>query len=41
MILSDLYCNEEDYEVIIELLIYVDEEDLDLIFMWYLVFVYG
>ncbi len=29
LILSDLYRNEEDYEAIIELLTYVDEEDLD------------
>ena len=28
LILSDLYRNEEDYEAIIELLTYVDEEDL-------------
>ncbi len=27
LILSDLYRNEEDYEAIIELLTYVDEED--------------
>ena len=29
LILSDLYRNEEDYEAIIELLTYVDEEDLE------------
>ncbi len=38
LILSDLYRNEEDYEAIIELLTYVDEEDLDPTFMWHLAF---
>ncbi len=41
LILSDLYRNEEDYEAIIELLTYVDEEDLDPTFMWHLAFAYG
>ena len=41
LILSDLYRNEEDYESIIQLLTYVDEEDLDPIFMWHLAYAYG
>jgi len=41
LILSDLYRNEEDYEAIIELLTYVDEEDLDPTFIWHLAFAYG
>ncbi|GGG85010.1 tetratricopeptide repeat protein [Staphylococcus pragensis] len=41
LILSDLFRNEEDYEAIIELLSYVDEEDLDPVFMWHLAHAYG
>lgn len=41
LILSDLYRNEEDYEAIIELLTYVDEEDLDPVFMWHLAFAFA
>lgn len=41
LVLSDLYRNEEDYEAIIELLTYVDEEDLDPTFMWHLAFAYS
>ncbi|MDU2137021.1 MAG: hypothetical protein E7E60_07030, partial [Staphylococcus warneri] len=41
LILSDLYRSEEDYEAIIELLTYVDEEDLDPVFMWHLAYAYG
>ncbi|MBE5665402.1 hypothetical protein HUZ99_08720 [Staphylococcus sp. SS87] len=41
LILSDLYRNEEDYEAIIELLTYVDEEDLDPTFMWHLAYAFG
>lgn len=36
LILSDLFRNEEDYEAIIALLSYVDEDDLDSVFMWHL-----
>ena len=36
LILSDLFRNEEDYEAIIALLSYVDEDDLDPVFMWHL-----
>ena len=41
LVLSDLYRNEEDYEAIIELLTYVDEEDLDPTFMWHLAYAFG
>lgn len=41
LILSDLYRSEEDYEAIIELLTYVDEEDLDPVFMWHLAYAYA
>lgn len=41
LILSDLFRNEEDYEAIIGLLSYVDEEDLDPVFMWHLAYAYG
>ena len=41
LILSDLYRNEEDYEAIIQLLTFVDEEDLDPVFMWHLAYAYG
>ena len=41
LMLSDLYRNEEDYDEIINLLTFVDEEDLDPTFMWHLAFAYG
>lgn len=41
LILSDLYRQEEDYEALIALLKYVDEEDLDPVFMWHLAFALG
>ncbi|RIP34303.1 hypothetical protein BUZ14_09665 [Staphylococcus gallinarum] len=41
LILSDLYRAEEDYESLIGLLQYVDEEDLDPVFMWHLAFALG
>lgn len=41
LILSDLFRNEEDYEAIIALLSYVDEEDLDPVFMWHLAYAFG
>lgn len=41
LILSDLFRNEEDYEAIIALLSYVDEDDLDPVFMWHLVHAFG
>lgn len=41
LILSDLYRSEEDYEALIDLLTYVDEEDLDPVFMWHLAYAYG
>ncbi|MCD8870328.1 tetratricopeptide repeat protein [Staphylococcus gallinarum] len=41
LILSDLYRSEEDYESLIGLLQYVDEEDLDPVFMWHLAFAFG
>lgn len=41
LILSDLFRNEEDYEAIITLLSYVDEDDLDPVFMWHLAHAFG
>ncbi|MEX5834447.1 tetratricopeptide repeat protein [Staphylococcus saprophyticus] len=41
LILSDLYRQEEDYESLIGLLQYVDEEDLDPVFMWHLAYALG
>lgn len=41
LILSDLFQNEEDYEAIIALLSYVDEDDLDPVFMWHLAHAFG
>ena len=41
LILSDLFRNEEDYEAIIALLSYVDEDDLDPVFMWHLAHAFG
>lgn len=41
LILSDLFRNEEDYEAIIGLLSYVDEDDLDPVFMWHLAHAFG
>lgn len=41
LILSELYRREEDYEAIIGLLKYVDEEDLDPIYMWHLAYALG
>ena len=41
LILSDLFRQKEDYEAIISLLSYVDEEDLDPVFMWHLAHAYG
>ena len=41
LILSDLFRNEEDYEAIIALLSYVDEDDLDSVFMWHLAHAFG
>ncbi|MBF0737552.1 tol-pal system YbgF family protein [Staphylococcus arlettae] len=41
LILSDLYRNEEDYESLIGLIQYVDEEDMDPIFMWHLAHALG
>ncbi len=41
LILSDLYRSEGDYEALIDLLTYVDEEDLDPVFMWHLAYAYG
>ena len=41
LILSDLFRQEEDYEAIISLLSYVDEEDFDPVFMWHLAHAYG
>ncbi|MDO5660815.1 MAG: tetratricopeptide repeat protein, partial [Staphylococcus xylosus] len=41
LILSDLYRQEEDYESLIGLLKYVDEEDLDPVFMWHLAYALG
>ena len=35
LILSDFFRQEEDYDSIISLLQYVDEEDLDPVFMWH------
>ena len=41
LILSDLYRNEEDYESLIGLIQYVDEEDMDPVFMWHLAHALG
>ena len=41
LILSDFFRNEEDFEAIISLLSYVDEEDLDPVFMWHLAYAFG
>lgn len=41
LILSDLFRNEEEYEAIIALLSYVDEDDLDPVFMWHLAHAFG
>lgn len=41
LILSDLFRNEEDFEAIIALLSYVDEDDLDPVFMWHLAHAFG
>lgn len=41
LILSDLFRNEEDYEAIIALLSYVDEDDLEPVFMWHLAHAFG
>lgn len=41
LILSDLFRNEEDYEAIIALLSYVDEDDLDPVFMFHLAHAFG
>lgn len=41
LILSDLFRNEEDYEAIIALLSYVDEDDLAPVFMWHLAHAFG
>lgn len=41
LILSDLFRNEEDYEAIIALLSFVDEDDLDPVFMWHLAHAFG
>lgn len=41
LILSDLFRNEEDYEAIIAFLSYVDEDDLDPVFMWHLAHAFG
>ncbi|MCD9075147.1 tetratricopeptide repeat protein [Staphylococcus haemolyticus] len=41
LILSDLFRNEADYEAIIALLSYVDEDDLDPVFMWHLAHAFG
>ena len=41
LILSDLYRNEEDYEALIGLIQYVDEEDMDPVFMWHLAHALG
>ncbi len=41
LILSDLFRSEEDYESLISLLQYVDEEDLYPVFMWHLAYAYG
>ncbi|MCY1626222.1 tetratricopeptide repeat protein [Staphylococcus pettenkoferi] len=41
LVLSDFYRQEEDYESIINLLSYVDEEDLDPVFEWHLAVAYG
>lgn len=41
LILSDLFRNEEDYEAIIALLSYVDEDDLDPVFMRHLAHAFG
>ncbi len=41
LILSDFFRQEEDYDSIISLLQYVDEEDLDPVFMWHVAHVLG
>ncbi|WP_210128030.1 tetratricopeptide repeat protein [Staphylococcus sp. GDX8P114P-2] len=41
LILSDLYRNEEDYESLIGLIQYVDEEDMGPVFMWHLAHALG
>lgn len=41
LILSDFFRQEEDYDSIISLLQYVDEEDLDPVFMWHLAHALG
>lgn len=41
LILSDLYRNEEAYESLIGLIQYVDEEDMDPVFMWHLAHALG
>lgn len=41
LILSDLYRNEDDYESLIGLIQYVDEEDMDPVFMWHLAHALG
>lgn len=41
LILSDLYRNEEDYESLIGLIQYVDEVDMDPVFMWHLAHALG
>lgn len=41
LILSDLYRNEEDYVSLIGLIQYVDEEDMDPVFMWHLAHALG
>lgn len=41
LILSDFFRQEEDYDSIISLLQYVDEEDLDPVFMWHVAHALG
>ncbi|MFH6718478.1 tetratricopeptide repeat protein [Staphylococcus lugdunensis] len=41
LLLADLFRSEEDYEALINLLQYVDEEDLDPVFTWHLAFAFG
>ena len=41
LLLADLFRSEEDYEALINLLKYVDEEDLDPVFTWHLAFAFG
>ncbi|EKU47460.1 tetratricopeptide repeat protein [Staphylococcus massiliensis] len=41
LILSEFYREQDDHEALIGLIKYVDEEDMDPVFMWHLAYAYG